>query len=463
MHPAGLLLLALGTGSAAAASRRRLPPPPPLEAVLSTLLGGALTSDEAYTELVELCDTIGHRLTGSPALEQAIDWALAEMAEDGLVTHAQPVPVRVWTRGEESLTLLSPLPRTLGVLGLGWSVGTSGGPSEGDVVVVDSFAHLQALGEAAVRDRIVLYDVPFTGYGETVAYRLRGAEEAARLGAVAVLIRSVAPEGLYTPHTGTLRHEEDAAVHQIPAAAITLEDAAWLRRLSAQGTVPRVRLSMGAQDRGTATSRNAIGEVRGRERPDEVVVLGCHIDSWDVGQGAQDDGGGCVAAMEAGRLIAALPTPPRRTVRVVLFTNEESGLAGGTAYAEAYGPRERHVAAIESDTGMGAPAGFRLHLPGEDEDSPRRLAVQAALAPARTALRTLGADGIVTGYSGADVGPLVNNHGAIGLGVDHDLSGYWLIHHTPADTVDKVDPDNVRRAVAAMAVMAYTLAELDLP
>lgn len=444
----------------AAMAGRRAAPPPPLEEVAAALIGGALTSDEAYDELVELCDTIGHRLTGSAALEQAIDWALAEMAADGLQTSAQEVPVEVWSRGEESLSMVAPVARPLGMLGLGWSVGTPDGGIDGEVVVVDDFDHLEQLGEEGVRDRIVLYDVPFDGYGPTVAYRLRGASEAARLGAKAALVRSIAPVGLYTPHTGTLFYAEDAP--RIPAAAITAEDASWMRRLTTSGERVQVHLEMGAEDRGPSTSRNAIGEIRGRELPDEVVVIGCHIDSWDVGQGAQDDGGGCVAAMEAGRLIAALPTPPRRTVRIVLFTNEENGLAGGRTYAEQ--STRRHVAAIESDSGMGIPSGFRVDVRGEDEATTeaRRAAVTQALAPASVLLRTLGADGLSAGYSGADIGPTVAS-GAIGLGVQHDTSTYWPIHHTKADTVEKVDPDNLRRTAAAMAVMGYTLAEIELP
>jgi len=456
----GLMALLIG-GSAFA--RRRAAPPPSLEAVAAQLIGGALTSDEAYDELVEMCDTIGHRLTGSPALEQAIDWALAQMAADGLQVRAQPVPVNVWVRGEESLTMTAPATRDLGMLGLGWSVGTPEGGIDGDVVVVDDFDHLAALGEAGVKDRIVLYDVPFTTYGQTVGYRVKGASEAAKLGAKAALVRSISPEGLYTPHTGTLYYAEDAP--QIPSAAITVEDAAWIRRLSARGVPVQLHLEMGAEDRGEGTSRNAIGEIRGREKPEEVVVLGCHIDSWDVGQGAQDDGGGCVAAMEAGRLIASLPTPPRRTIRVVLFTNEENGLAGGRTYAEQ--ATERHVAAIESDTGLGHPDGFRVDVrprEGEDEAATeaRRAAVIAALQPASALLRTLEADTLRPGYSGADIGPTVAN-GAIGLGVNHDTTTYWPIHHTPADTIDKVDPDKLRTTVAAMAVMGYALAEIELP
>ena len=445
--------------SATVAARRR-PVPPPIEDVVASLLGSALVSTEAWSELTHLCDNIGHRLTGSAALETAVDWGIDEMAADGLTAWKQEVPVRIWTRGEESLTMLAPMSRDLGLLGLGWSIGTDG-PLEAEVVVADSFEHLTSLGDA-VAGKIVLFDVPFTGYGETVRYRGGGASAAAKQGAVGVLVRSIAPHGLYTPHTGAMGYAED--VTKIPAAAITLEDAAWIRRLSASGQTVRVRLDMGALDAGEGISHNAIGEIEGRALPDEVVVLGCHIDSWDVGQGAQDDGGGCAAAMEAGRLIAELPVAPRRSVRVVLFTNEENGLAGAKTYAE--GVQKRHVAAIESDTGMGAPGGFRLDIRGGDEDKDEALVAEkiaaftAVMAPVSEMLRPIGADGMRPAYSGADIGPLVVG-GAIGLGVDHDTTGYWPIHHTPADTLDKIDPDNLRRTAAAMAVMAYALAELD--
>ncbi len=436
----------------------RHPQPAPLDAVAADLIGGALTSAEAFEELTELCDTIGHRLTGSPALEQAVDWGLAQMEADGLSTRGQEVPVQRWRRNTESLELLTPMPRSLALLGLGWTVATPPEGIEAEVIVAHSFEHLAELGEA-VAGRIVLFEVPFTGYGPTVAYRLGGASAAAKLGAVAVLVRSVAPAGLYTPHTGTLVYEDDAP--KIPAAAITAEDAAWISRLRARGEPVRVRLTLGAEDAGAGTSRNAIGEIRGREKPDEVVVLSCHLDSWDVGQGAQDDGAGCAAAMEAGRLIAALPVAPRRTVRVVLYTNEENGLAGGRHYAEQ--ATERHIGAIESDTGMGAPAGFRLDIRAEDEaaQQARLAAVTEALAPISALLVALDAGGLRPAYAGADIAPLIKG-GAIGLGVDHDTTSYWPIHHTSADTLDKVDPDNLRRTAAVMAVMGYALAELEL-
>lgn len=219
---------------------------------------------------------------------------------------------------------------------------------------------------------------------------------------------------------------------------------------------------------GTAPSANVVGEVRGRTKPDEIVVIGCHLDTWDVGAGAQDDGAGCVVAMEAARLISTLDRKPARTVRVVLYTNEENGLAGGTAYAEDHADDVgKHVAAIESDTGAGEPLGYRIQvkLPEGVELAdgalhPTQENALAAMNALATLLEPIGATTMEISYAGADIGPLVNG-GVPGLGLKHDMTGYWPIHHTAADTVDKIDPMALRRNVASMAVVAFALADRD--
>ena len=238
-------------------------------------------------------------------------------------------------------------------------------------------------------------------------------------------------------------------------------------RLSERGTTPRVHLELVATSGGTALSANVVGEVRGRELPEEIVLVGCHLDSWDVGQGAQDDGAGCVLAMEVGRLIARLPVAPRRTVRVVLYTNEENGLAGARAYAEAHA-QERHVAVLEADTGAGAARGFRVDVrrPGADgrpvTDPALVAAVIGSLADSAQRLRAVDAHRFVPGYAGADIAPLVTA-GAVGFGLDQDMSGYWPIHHTEADTLDKIDPVVLRRDAAAMTLLVYDLANRTTP
>jgi carboxypeptidase Q len=295
----------------------------------------------------------------------------------------------------------------------------------------------------------VLFNVPFTTYGETVPYRSDGPSRAAALGAVAALVRSVGPPGLRTPHTGALRYADGQP--RIPAAAIATEDADRLQRMSDRGTPLRLRLTMGAKMLPDSDSFNVLGEITGSEKPEEVVVVGGHFDSWDVGTGATDDGGGCVVTWDALRLMKKLGLRPRRTVRVVLFTNEENGLRGGLAYLERYRKDlHHHVLMLESDSGVFKPTGFGFS--GSDR-ARRRVKEIAGL------LTRIGADRITQGGGGADIGPSVQagNLPAMSLEVDGD---YFLIHHTPADTVDKIDPADMSRAAAAIAVMAYVVADL---
>jgi carboxypeptidase Q len=365
-----------------------------------------------------------------------------------------PVRVPVWIRGEERAELVEPVDRPLVMLGLGGSVGT---PAEGvtaEVLVVGSFEELTArAGEAA--GRIVLFDVPFTTYGETVRYRGSGAIEAARAGAVAALIRSVGDYSLRTPHTGTMRYEE--GVPRIPAAALTSEDAAMLHRMQDRGERPVARLTMGAHTEPDAISRNVVGEIRGRERPEEVVLLACHIDSWDVGQGVVDDAGGCVVAWESVRLLHRLGLRPRRTVRAVLFTNEENGLRGATVYRDSLGANvANHVFAIESDGGAFAPVG--IGVTATDEAFAMVRSIEPLILPLLIESRAAGT-GVTRGGGGADIGPLMEA-GVAGAHLNTDAVRYFWVHHTPADTVDKLNAGDLARNVAVMATVAYVLAEM---
>ena len=321
------------------------------------LIGAALATDFAWQRLALIGDTFGHRLSGSQALEDTIQWAVQEMKKDGLDNvHTEPAKVPHWVRGQESLEIVSPRHHTLVMLGLGNSVGTPAAGVEGEVLVVGSFPELEAAGDR-VKGKIVLFNVPFTNYGETVVYRGVGPSRAAALGAVAALVRSVGPPGLRLPHTGALRYTEGAA--QIPAAAVTTEDADRLQRMQDRGTPTRLRLKMEARFLPDADSFNVVGEIRGRETPDEVVVIGGHLDSWDVGTGSTDDGGGCVVTWEALRLMKQLNLRPRRTVRVVLWVNEENGGRGGQAYRDRHAQElANHVMMMESDSGVFRPTGF---------------------------------------------------------------------------------------------------------
>jgi carboxypeptidase Q len=334
------------------------------------------------------------------------------------------------------------------MLGLGGSIAT---PPEGitaEVLVVSDFAELEARG-AEARGKIVLFDAPFTSYGETVQYRGNGAVAAARHGAVASLIRSVTPNSQRTPHTGGMRYSD--SVPRIPHAALTVEDAMMLHRMQDRGEKIVVRLRMAAQTLPDRESRNVMGELVGSERPDEVVVMGGHIDSWDVGQGAMDDGGGVVAAWEALRVLQRLGLRPRRTIRVVGWTNEENGLRGGTAYRDAHRDAlGRHVLAIESDGGVFAPQGFGFT--GSDS-------AYAIVQQVGTLLDGIGAGRITRGGGGADIGPIMRD-GVPGMGLDVDETRYFWYHHTEADMLDKLDPRELALCVAAMAVMAYVVADL---
>jgi carboxypeptidase Q len=423
-------------------------------AVADSLIHAATRDSAAYARLGTLVDRFGHRLSGSPSLEAAIDWVLAEMKKDGLQNvRGEPVMVTHWERGRESVELVKPRRASLRMLGLGGSVGTPAAGITAPVLVVESFDDLERRKTEA-RGKIVLFDAPFTDYGETRRYRSDGPSAAARAGAVACLIRSVASFSIRSPHTGRLIYDSTAA--RIPAAALSVEDAMMLHRMQSRGDQPVVTLRMEARQLPDARSRNVVAEIVGRERPDEVVVLGGHIDSWDVGQGAMDDAGGSVAAWEAVRLMKQLGLRPRRTVRVVLWTNEENGVDGGNAYRDAHaGELERHVLAMESDGGVFQPRG--IAFAGSDSAAATMARVVSLLAP-------IGAGGFErsTGSPEADIAPLVAA-GVPGAGLDVESSRYFWYHHTDGDTLDKLDPAEVARCVALMAVVAYVVADLPTP
>ncbi len=440
-------------------------------AALARLQAQALASEEGYRKLAWLCDRVGHRLSGSPQPEEAIRWALETLKAEGFRNvHGEKVRVPRWVRGREQGEILSPTAHRLHVLGLGGTEPTPPGGLEAEVVVVGSYEELRALPADRVRGRVVCYDVPYKGYGATVGYRVNGAVEAARLGAVGVLLRSVGPASLDTPHTGSMRYE--VGVPRIPAAAIPIEAATQLRRMQERGERIRVRLELENRVLEDAESANVVAEVPGRERPEEIVLLSGHLDSWDVGQGAQDDGVGSLMAWEAARLIQASGLRPRRTIRVVLFTNEENGLRGGHAYRDAHRDElPRHVAMVEADSGNGPIQGFNLDLnsgPGRGgrarsgEGSPADPEVQAAalawLRQFSPLLAPFGAGKIESGGSGADLEPSVAL-GVPGIGVNQDTTEYFKIHHTWADTFDKVDKAAFQKNVAALAALAYLLAE----
>jgi len=424
------------------------------------IVGAALTDLEGWNKLEHLTTQIGPRLSGSRNLAEAVQWAVARMREEGLSNvRLQPVKVPHWVRGSETASVLSPVQKRIAILGLGGSVGTPGDGIAAPVVVVRNFEELDSLGREGVAGKIVLYAVEWEGYGRTVRYRSSGASRAAKLGAVAALVRSATGRSLYTPHTGALNYDPDAP--KIPAAAVTVEDAEWMRRLIESGQEVRVQLAMAAQTLPDADSANVMGEITGRELPQEIVVMGGHLDSWDVGQGAHDDGGGVIAAWQALTLMKKLGLQPRRTLRVVLWTNEENGGRGGRAYLELVGNDiKSHVAAIEMDGGAERPVGFGFSLPGSPgEDDPAVKRAGERLRQIGRLLEGIQAGTITNGGGGADIGPLMRD-GVPGISLQTAGDHYFDWHHTHSDTLDKVDRQDFRRCVAALAVLAYILADM---
>ena len=417
-----------------------------------SIISKALSDSTAYNRLSYLCDTFGPRLSGSKNLENAINWILKEMKKDGLVhVQGERVKVPAWIRGEESITLLKPFKKDLTMLGLGGSIATPKAGIVAEVMVVDDFKELEARSKK-VKGKIILFNVPFETYGQTVNYRYAGASAAAKHGAVASLIRSIGPWSMNTPHTGVMKYEKN--IRKIPHAALTMEDAMMLGRLHDRGEKIILKLEMEAKMAADRWSRNVIGQINGTTYPDEIIVVGGHIDSWDVGQGAHDDGGGCIAAWEAVRLIKELGLKPKRTIRCVMWTNEENGGKGNQAYRDMHMDElKNHVLAIESDGGVFAPEGFGFT--GSDK-------AREIIADIHQLMKPIQAHTLSKGGRAADVSPL-NDEGVPVMSLKVDGSKYFWYHHTNADTFDKVDFYEFNRCVAAMAIMSFIVADLDEP
>lgn len=417
------------------------------------LIDTAMDSDLAWERLTYMADTYGPRFPGTENLEQSIDWIVETMKKDGFDhVWTQPVMVPNWKRNDESATLLSPRKKELPMLGLGGSIGTPEGGITAELIVVKSFEELEKISDQ-VEGKIVLFNAEFTSYGRTVQYRTNGAIEAAKYGAVASLIRSVTPYSMQTPHTGIMYYED--GVERIPHAAITIEDAMLIQRLYDRGETIEVQLEMNAETLPDAESRNIIAEIEGTEFPDEIIVLGGHIDSWDVGEGVMDDAGGSIAAWEAVRLMTELGIKPKRTIRVVLWTSEEVGIQGGNEYhrwvKEEEQSLDNHVLAMESDAGVFDPIGFGFS--GSDE-------AYDILSEIGTLLNPIESGDVTKGGGGADIGPLMRD-GVPGMGLVVDGSRYFWYHHTDADTMDKLDKEDFNECVATMAVFAYAVADLE--
>ena len=411
----------------------------------------AATADQfAWDRVAELTDTYGQRISGSENLNRAIAWAAETMTKDGLENvHTERVMVPKWVRGVESLEITNPPQHVVPLLGLGGSVATPPDGIEAEVMVVANRDDLTRRA-AEAKGKIVLFNVPYTNYGETVAYRSGGATMAAQHGAVAALVRAVGPTGLRTPHTGGMNYGEGVA--KIPTAAIPAEDTMRIQRLTNRGIKVRLRLKMEAHFEADVESFNVVGEIRGSEKPEEIVLVGGHFDSWDPGTGASDDGVGCVVTWEAARLMKKLNIRPKRTVRVVLFTNEENGTRGGNGYRDQHEQEAaNHILSFESDSGVFAPASLGF----SGSEAARKLITDIA-----TLLTPLGLQNIGPGGGGADIGPISTLGKVPMMAYSGDSTKYFTIHHTPADTIDRIEPAEVSKAAAAISAMIYVVADM---
>jgi hypothetical protein len=428
---------------------------------LQAVRDGALASDYAWHELAHLTENIGPRPAGSPQAQAAAEYVAAELRQLGLEVRLEPAQVSHWVRGTETAELVEypgQAPGTSQRLVLTTLSGSSATAADGitaDVVVVHSFDELTALGRDKVAGKIVVYNVvyderkalggyAFEAYGEVVGYRGSGAKAAAELGALGSLIRAVGGANYRLPHTGY------STPAPIPAAALAAEDADLIEHLASQGRV-RLHLTLTPQNLPPATGYNVVADLKGSEHPEQIVVVSGHLDSWDPGRGAIDDGAGVVMAMGTAEALTRLHIKPRRTLRVIAWMDEENGGGGHDAYAKEYaGELANHIAAIESDAGAGHPLGFAMKM------SPEAL---ASLKPVAEALRGVGATILrsTDRSPGSDIDPLVKA-GVPGIGIIEDGRKYFDYHHTAADTLDKVDAQELRENVAAMAAMGFFLA-----
>jgi Zn-dependent M28 family amino/carboxypeptidase len=440
--------------------------PPLLLQQLSAIKAAALNDDYAYRQLTHLTENIGPRATGSPQAQAAAEYVAAELRQLGLEVRLQPVTVPHWVRGAETAALVEypgMVPGTTQKIVLTALGGSSSTPADGltaDVVTVNTFDELTALGHDKVAGKIVLFNelfdkqkaaagFAFASYGEAVRYRAAGPKAAADLGAVAALVRSVGNADYRLPHTGF------SLPAGIPAGAVTAEDADLIVYLAAQGKV-RMHLTLTPQKLPDETSYNVIADLKGSEHPEQIVVVSGHLDSWDLGTGAIDDGAGVVIAMETAEILQRFHLRPARTLRVIAWMDEETGGSGSRAYTAEYSADfPHHIAAIESDSGAAHPLGFDIKAIPAAID---------ALHPVQSVLQSVGATVLqpTTYPPGADITAMAEA-GVPAFGLRQDGRTYFNYHHTAADTLDKVVPAELKENAAAMAVMAYALANMKEP
>jgi hypothetical protein len=458
LHRLGIVIVAAAAAAASLAAVKPASLAPETIRTAVELRDRILAGSRAVDWVRDITDLAGPRMPGSAGDRAAVALTVAMLKAQGFSNvRAEKVVVPVWERGVETGEVISPVRQGLVLTALGGSIGTPDGGLEGEIVRLASLEELASAG-GSVRGKIAFIDRPTartsdgSGYSSAGDVRGRGASAAARHGAIGLLIRSIGTDDDRLPHTGGMRYEADAP--KIPAAALAGPDAALLTRLLARGPV-KVRFTLGCRTLPDGESANVVGDIPGRETPKEIVLLGAHLDSWDLGTGALDDAAGCGIVIEAARQIGKLPKRPKRTVRVVLFANEEHGLKGGKAYAAAHAAElGDHVAALEADLGQGPPLGFSWNA------GPSAEAVLEAVAGL---LAPIGADTLVEyDIGGADLIYLLPS-GIPNLGLTLDATSYFDYHHTANDNFDRIDSKILDRSTAATATLAYVLAEIPAP
>lgn len=422
------------------------------------IYNAALSNGKSYEMLKDLSLNIGQRLSGSEGAAKAVEWGNTLMKTlDFDSVWLQPVMVPHWVRGQkEKATITSKKAGTqaVAVCALGGSVGTGPGGITAGVVEVKSFDELKQLGKKNIEGKIVFFNRPmdptkihtFEAYGGAVEQRVNGASEAVKFGAVAVIVRSMSPNIEDYPHTGSIRYAADVA--KIPAVAISTKDAELLNKILKEEKEAQAYIETHSEILEDVESFNVVGELKGGEYKDEIIVVGGHLDSWDLAQGANDDGSGCVQSVEVLRLFKSMGLKPKRTIRAVLFMNEENGLRGGLKYAElAAKNKEKHIAAIESDNGSYTPRGFSM---GGDEKVKNKIKNWKPLFTPYD-LHDFSKDG-----GGADIGPLAAQ-GTFQIELVPDSQRYFSMHHTKEDTFDKVEPRELELGAAAMTALVFLI------
>lgn len=418
--------------------------------IVKRIIDEAMKDSSSWERLAYMCDTFGPRLSGSENLEKALNWIFEEMKKDGLENvQRDEVMVPVWIRGNEFCNLISPRKAKMNFMSYGGSTST---PKEGitaPVLVVNSFEELQKkAGEA--KGKIVVYNVPFINYGQTVQFRWLGHLKAGEVGAVASLVRSVSPIGFQLPHTGSVADYVDS-IPKIPHGAITLEDAEMLQRMQNRGQNPIIHLYLEAKTEPDKLSYNIMGEIKGSVYPDEIIAIGGHIDSWDAGTGAHDDAGGCIATWEAVKLLKKLGLKPKRTIRAVMWANEENGARGGKVYAKKH-KNEKHHLLLEFDAGVFPPKSIGYRGPDSLFEIVNTFQpFIAQIEPSFTFYK---------GGWGVDIDPM-HKLGVPAMTFNTNDSGkYFWYHHSDSDTPDKIDPKDLNKCIAAIAIAVYLYADL---